>query len=238
MDTFDFIMQHSETAQMYQNITVMAWAHSILYKDDDSNCFMSSKDLHYQYELEKRYQNIQAMVVQVSGNHVKNFEMYNLTDDGQGQLLKCHKKPGTTHGSCSKKEFYTECNYSFQDMELNITDFTDFSQNLPFNPELSYDENLMNLDGMDDTMDDENNVTFIYPKKMISNFEAKAKKYDVEIMAYVVGYRDNDVLTATELIYPNQTGTEKDVNDRGMINDFRILIIKKFFVLILLLLIF
>ena len=77
MDTFDFIMQHSESAQMYQNITVMAWAHSILYKNNDSDCFMSSKDLHYQHDLKKRFQNIQAMAVQVSGNHVKNYEMYN-----------------------------------------------------------------------------------------------------------------------------------------------------------------
>ena len=67
---------------------------------------------------------------------------------------------------------------------------------------------------------------------MISNFKAKAKKYDVEIMAYVVGYRDNNVLTATELIYPKQTGTKNEVNDRGkisIISEFKIFIIIGFF---------
>ena len=50
---------------------------------------------------------------------------------------------------------------------------------------------------------------------MISHFKEKAKNYDVEIMAYVVGYRENNVLQATELIYPKQNGTKNTVNDEG-----------------------
>ena len=218
MDSFDFIFQNSETAQQHENVTVMAWAHSNLYKNNDSDCYMSSKDLHYQFKLEKQFQNIQSIVLQVSGNHVKKYEMFNLNDDGRAQLFECHKKPGTVHGCCSRREFYSKGNYSFQNMELYINDFMDFSQNLPMNPDAFYDENIISLDGADDTMDIEQNLTFIYPKGMISHFKEKAKKYDVEIMAYIVGYRENNVLTATELIYPNQYGTKNEVHDTGKIN--------------------
>ena len=218
MDSFDFIFQNSETAQQHENVTVMAWAHSNLYENNDSDCYMSSKDLHYQFKLEKQFQNIQSIVLQVSGNHVKKYEMFNLNDDGRAQLFECHKKPGTVHGCCSRREFYSKGNYSFQNMELYINDFMDFSQNLPMNPDNSYDENIISLDGMNDEMDIEQNVTFVYPKGMISHFKEKAKKYDVEIMAYIVGYRKNNVLTATELIYPNQYGTKNEVHDTGKIN--------------------
>ena len=218
MDSFDFIFQNSETAQQHENVTVMAWAHSNLYENNDSDCYMSSKDLHYQFKLEKQFQNIQSIVLQVSGNHVKKYEMFNLNDDGRAQLFECHKKPGTVHGCCSRREFYSKGNYSFQNMELYINDFMDFSQNLPMNPDAFYDENIISLDGADDTMDIEQNLTFIYPKRMISHFKEKAKKYDVEIMAYIVGYRENNVLTATELIYPNQYGTKNEVHDTGKIN--------------------
>ena len=212
MESLDFIMHNSETAQQYENVTVMAWAHSNLNKNTD--CYMSSTDLHFQQILEKRFKNVQAMVVQVSGNHIKNYEMFNLSDNGRKQLSQCHKKPGTIHGCCSKREFYCEGNYSFQDMELQINDFMDFSQNLSLNPDVSY---ISCLDGMDDSMDVDQNVTFIYPEKMISKFKEKAKKYDFEIMAYIVGYRDNNVLTATELIYPKQTGTKTNVIDQGKV---------------------
>ena len=218
MDSFDFIFQNSETAQQHENVTVMAWAHSNLYENNDSDCYLSSKDLHYQFKLEKQFQNIQSIVLQVSGNHVKKYEMFNLNDDGRAQLFECHKKPGTVHGCCSRREFYSKGNYSFQNMELYINDFMDFSQNLPMNPDAFYDENIISLDGADDTMDIEQNLTFIYPKGMISHFKEKAKKYDVEIMAYIVGYRENNVLTATELIYPNQYGTKNEVHDTGKIN--------------------
>ena len=212
MESLDFIMHNSETAQQYENVTVMAWAHSNLNKNTD--CYMSSTDLHFQQKLEKRFKNVQGMVVQVSDNHIKNYEMYDLSDDGRIQLSKCQKRPGTIHGCCSRSEFYCEGNYSFQDMELNITDFMDYSQNLSMNPDISY---ISCLDGMDDSMDVDQNVTFIYPEKMISKFKEKAKKYDFEIMAYIVGYRDNNVLTATELIYPKQTGTKTDVIDQGRV---------------------
>ena len=217
MASLDFIMQNSETAQQYENITVMAWAHSNLHIND-SDCYMSSKDLHYQFKLEKRFPNIQSLVVQVGGNHVKGYDMYNLNDDGRTQLLKCHKKPGTVHGCCSRRDFYIKAKYSFQDMELKISDFMDFSQNLYMNPDVSYNENIISLDGMNDDSDIEENVTFVYPKGMISHFKEKAKKYDVEIMAYIVGYREDNVLTATELIYPNQYGTKNEVHDTGKIN--------------------
>ena len=205
-------MQHSHTAQQHENITIMAWAHSNL-DTDNSQCYMSSKDLHYQFELEKIFPNIQSLVVQISGNHVKNFDMFTLNDSGQAHLSKCFKKPGTIHGCCSKKEFYHKRNYEFQDMELNIGDFTDFRKNLIMNLNSSYDEKIISLDGMND--ETEENVTFIYPKGMISHFKEKAKNYDVEIMAYVVGYRENNVLQATELIYPKQNGTKNTVNDEG-----------------------
>ena len=217
MDSFDFIFQNSETAQQHENVTVMAWAHNNLYMNNDSDCYMSSNDLHYQFKLEKQFQNIQSIVLQVSGNHVKKFEMFNLNDDGRSQLFECYKKPGTVHGCCSRREFYDKANYSFQDMELNVNDFMDFSQNISMIPDASCDEYIINLDGMDDRMDIDQNVTFIYPKEMISKFKEKAKKYEFEIMAYVVGYRDNNVLTATELIYPKQTGTRTDVIDKGKI---------------------
>ena len=218
MDSFDFIFQNSETAQQHENVTVMAWAHSNLYENNDSDCYMSSKDLHYQFKLEKQFQNIQSIVLQVSGNHVKKYEMFNLNDDGRAQLFECHKKPGTVHGCCSRREFYSKGNYSFQNMELYINDFMDFSQNLPMNPDAFYDENIISLDGADDTMDIEQNLTFIYPKRMISHFKEKAKKYDVEIMAYIIGYREDNVLTATEIIYPKQSGTKNEVHDKGKIN--------------------
>ena len=100
-------------------------------------------------------------------------------------------------------------------MDLNVTDFMDFDQNLLINHDASYDENIVCLDGTNDPLDVDENVTFIYPKKMISKFQAKAKNFDVEIMAFVVGYKDNNVLTATELIYPKQTGTKTYVTDEG-----------------------
>ena len=73
MESLDFIMHNSETAQQYENVTVMAWAHSNLNKNTD--CYMSSKDLHFQQKMAKRFQNVQAMVVQVSGNHIKNYDL-------------------------------------------------------------------------------------------------------------------------------------------------------------------
>ena len=215
MDSFDFILQNSETAQQHENTTVIGWIHSDLFKNNDNNCHMSSKDLHYTFQLEQQFQHIQSIVVNVAGNHVKKYEIFNLNDDGRAQLFDCQKKPGTVHGCCSKKEFYSKGNYLFHDMDLNVADFMDFNQNLPMNHDASYDENIVCLDGTNDPMDVDDNVRFIYSKKMISEFKAKAKKFDVEIMAFVVGYKDNNVVTATELIYPKQTGTKTCVTDKG-----------------------
>ena len=226
MDSFDFILQNSETAQQHENITIMAWIHSNLFKNNDNDCYMSSKDLHYQFKLEKQFQNIQSIVIQVSGNHVKKYEMFKLNDDGRAQLFDCQKKPGTVHGCCSKNEFYCKGNYLFHDIDLNVTDFMDSNKNLLMNHDASYDENIACLDGMNDPMDVDENVTFIYPKKMISKFKAKAKNFDVEIMAFVVGYKDNNVLTATELIYPKQTGTKTYVTDEG--KQYHLYILKYF----------
>ena len=38
MDSFDFILQNSETAQQHENTTVIGWIHSDLFKNNDNNC--------------------------------------------------------------------------------------------------------------------------------------------------------------------------------------------------------
>ena len=216
MDSLNYIMEYSQTAQKYHgNVTLMAWIHSSLYKENTNDCYLSSIDLHFQYKLEKYFPNIQAMVMQVSGNHYKDFEFYTLNENGRNQLAQCHKRPGTVHAVCSKNEYYTKANYSFEDLGLKVNNFMDFCQNPPMNIDQSSVDNILCVDGMDDKIDVGTKKSFIYPKEMISKFQDKARKYRFEIMAYVVGYEKNGINVATELIFPDQIGTPIEVNDKG-----------------------
>ena len=208
-------MEYSQTAQKYSgNVTLMAWVHSSLYKEKTNDCYLSSIDIHYQYKLEKHFPNVQAMIMQVSGNHYKDFEFYTLNENGRNQLAQCRKKPGTVHASCSKNDYYTKANYSFQDLGLKVTNFMDFCKNPPLFGQ-SLDDNILCVDGMDDEIDVGEQKSFIYPKEMISKFQDKAQKYKIEIMAYAVGYEKDGINVATELIFPDQIGTPSEVNDKG-----------------------
>ena len=195
----------------------MAWIHSSLFNENTNDCYLSSIDLHYQYKLEKYFPNVQAMVMQVSGKHYKGFEFYTLNENGRNKLAKCHKKPGTVHSGCSNNEYYSKANYSFQDLELKVNNFLDFCQNPPMNIDQFQDDKIMCVDGVDDKIIDSENISFIYPREMISKFQDKASKYTIEIMAYVVGYESNNINIATELIFPDQIGTPIEVSDKGKI---------------------
>ena len=146
-------MEYSQTAQKYSgNVTLMAWIHSSSYKEKTNDCYLSSIDIHYQYKLEKHFPNVQAMIMQVSGNHYKDFEFYTLNENGRNQLAQCRKKPGTVHASCSSMYYYTKANYSFQDLGLKVTNFMDFCKNPPLFGQ-SPDDNILCVDGMDDEID-------------------------------------------------------------------------------------
>ena len=64
---------------------------------------------------------------------------------------------------------------------------------------------------------------FIYPNNLIEEFFKRAVKertnngFPKELMAFVVGYKENDILIATELIIPEQSGTTTDVDDEGIL---------------------
>ena len=62
---------------------------------------------------------------------------------------------------------------------------------------------------------------FIYPDNIIEEFFKRAVKerdangFPKELMAFVAGYKENNVLIGTELIFPEQSGTTTDVDDEG-----------------------
>ena len=62
---------------------------------------------------------------------------------------------------------------------------------------------------------------FIYPENVIDEFTKKARNHKddkgvpKELIAFVAGYKDGDVLIGTELIFPKQSGTSFKVDDEG-----------------------
>ena len=78
--------------------------------------------------------------------------------------------------------------------------------------EIEYDDLIQNLDGQVD-------LPITSYDEMIDEFFAKAKSVKCpngkpkEYMAYLVGYKEDDLLIATELIYPEQEGDSGKVED-------------------------
>ena len=227
MNSIEWILQYSETARIYkEDTTILCWIYS-----NENGCLMSSIDLHFQQLLEDKFCHIQAMVVEVSGNSVKNFEAYQLNKDGHGQLSRCCKKPGKIHIACDKTEFYEKASYDFDNLTISITDFRENHyvdkpiKNLDGDEVVTdvfnYDDfPILNVDGNYDLPE---KAMFHYPQGIIEKFEEKAKRHVdnngklIELMAYVVGFKDDDnVLVGTELIYPEQYATNSDVTDGGM----------------------
>ena len=70
------------------------------------------------------------------------------------------------------------------------------------------------------------NENFIYPTNLIEEFFKRAVKerddkgFQKELMAYVAGYKENDILIATELIFPEQSGDVSNVDDEGRFKAF------------------
>ena len=70
------------------------------------------------------------------------------------------------------------------------------------------------------------NENFIYPTNLIEEFFKRAVKerddkgFQKELMAYVAGYKENDTLIATELIFPEQSGDVSNVDDEGRFKAF------------------
>ena len=70
------------------------------------------------------------------------------------------------------------------------------------------------------------NENFIYPNNLIEEFFKRAVKerddkgFQKELMAYVAGYKENDILIATELIFPEQSGDVSNVDDEGRFKAF------------------
>ena len=81
---------------------------------------------------------------------------------------------------------------------------------------------IPNLDGQTDLPD----VCFIYPKNVIDEFRKKAKQHkddnglQKELLAFVAGYKDGEVLIGTELIFPKQSGTTYSTDDEGKVLRF------------------
>ena len=71
------------------------------------------------------------------------------------------------------------------------------------------------------------NENFIYPTNLIEEFFKRAVKerddkgFPKELMAFVAGYKENNVLIATELIFPEQSGDASNVEDEGIFNPFK-----------------
>ena len=71
------------------------------------------------------------------------------------------------------------------------------------------------------------NENFIYPNNLIEEFFKRAVKekddkgFPKELMAFVAGYKENDILIATELIFPEQSGDASNVDDEGKLKHFK-----------------
>ena len=127
-NSIEWILNFSETAILYKNdVTILCWITS------NENGFLYSIDLHFQFMLEQQFNHIQAMVIQVSGNSISNFSAFQQSRDGRRQLSSCFKKPGETHPTCGKFEFYEKAGYDFNNVTMAISDFREHCKNLDGN---------------------------------------------------------------------------------------------------------
>ena len=153
------------------------------------------------------------MVIEISGLTYGKFGVYRLTEWGTRQLGSCTKKSFKEHSSCDKSVFYTNANsadYMFGDLKSFQTSIL----SMPCH------ENVLigQTDGQTDLPEEK---CFIYPENVIDEFTKKAKNHKddkgvpKELIAFVAGYKDGDVLIGTELIFPKQSGTSFKVDDEG-----------------------
>ena len=175
---------------------------------------LSSSDLHHQYLLEQCFPHIQAMVIETYGQTYGKFGIYKLNEFGTRMLGSCFKNSFKDHSACAKSEFYANAkpaDYMFGDLKSLLTSIV--SKN-------NCQKNVLipNLDGQIDLPED---VCSIYPQNVIDEFIKKAKDHKddkgvpKELLAFVAGYKDGDVLIGTELIFPKQSGTSFKVDDEG-----------------------
>ena len=144
-------MKNTHTGKCHQeNSTVLCWIHSHV---EGKSSYLSSIDLHHHHILQETFPNIQALIVDISGNFWNSHEFYNLSQHGKEQLSRCLKKPHTFHAACSRSDFYQIANPKFDDLPLVVNSTF---QNLEFlQPSIEsnvFYENvtISNLDGQDD----------------------------------------------------------------------------------------
>ena len=189
---------------MYQDIEILCCIYGSA---------LSSSDLHHQYLLEQSYPHIQAMVIEIADQTIRKFGIYKLTGYGTQKLGSCIKKPFKDHSVCANPKFYAKAN-SDDYVFCNLESLRPFIES---NNGCSENISIPNLDGQYDLPE----VCFIYPENVIDEFTKKARNYKddrgvpKELLAFVVGYKDGDVLIGTELIFPKQSGTSFKVDDQG-----------------------
>ena len=207
-NSIDWILQHSKTAKMYKDTTILCCIYGSV---------LSSSDLHHHYLLEQRFPNIQAISIEISGQTYRKFGIYRLTEFGTRQLGSCFKKSFKEHSACAKSEFYAKVNSA----DYMFCDFESLQNSVGSNNHCHENVLVPNLDGQTDLEED---VCFIYPGNVLDEFTKKAKNHrddkglPKELIAFVAGYKDGDVLIGTELIFPNQSGTTIRVDDEGKTN--------------------
>ena len=144
-------MKNSYTGKHHkENSTVLCWIHSHV---EGKPSYLSSIDLHYQDILQKTFQNIQGLIVNVSGNIWLSQEFYTLSEYGRKQLRGCLKKPHSFHGSCSRSDFYQIASPKFDDLPLVVNCASGELELLQASFESNvFGENIKisNLDGQDD----------------------------------------------------------------------------------------
>ena len=60
-------------------------------------------------------------------------------------------------------------------------------------------------------------VQYNIPYDVIAKFCQKAgENRKIETLAYLVGFKNCDIVTVTDLVFPRQTGTATSCNDEGM----------------------
>ena len=153
-------------------------------------------------------------MIEISGHTYGKFGIYRLTEWGNRQLGSCFKKSFKDHSACEKSEFYANANSA----DYMFGDFKSLQTSIASNNDCHQNVLIPNLDGQTDLPE---NVCFIYPENVIDEFTKKAKNHKddkgvpKELIAFVAGYKDGDVLIGTELIFPKQSGTSFKVDDEG-----------------------
>ena len=215
VNSVNWIIRNTHSGKLHgHNATILCWIHSHV---DRKPTHLSCVDLHYHYILQKAFPHIQALVVDVCGNIFTTHEFYSLTNNGKQQLSKCMKKPHAFDGACIGNDFYQISEKKFYDlpsMKVTVLDSTSECQSL-----LHDTHQLLQVDGSLELPQ----TKHIYPKDMINQYTDVAisemfHKGKIECLAYIAGYKKDNNLIGTHLIFPRQVGTASTVEDLGKYN--------------------